>query len=138
VACRACWMLGANEVLGYPRIFSNKFLKKYFLFVSQNFLRPFLVVHQTFSISSPKMSDDIFSHLPNFFHFFASVFTFHKNSLLECPPELHHAPVTTFFSSFFSHLPTFLTKTSPLDAPRVDARGRRIVRTPYARHCLSQ
>src|SRR6218665_3643940 len=35
-----------------------------------------------------------------------------------------------FFISFYLHLHTFFTKTGPLDAPRVDARGRRIVRTP--------
>src|SRR6218665_2231542 len=33
VACRGCWMPGANEVLGCPR--------KYFLFVSQTFLMTF-------------------------------------------------------------------------------------------------
>ena len=47
---------------------------------------------------------------------------------------LHHVPVTTFFSSFLVIYLHFY-KTGPLDAPRVDARGRRTVRTPSARHC---
>src|SRR6218665_1055468 len=80
---------GANEVLGCPRIFSI-----------------FLVVHQNFSNSSHKITDDLFSHLPKFFSnsqifpFFASVFKFQENSLLGCPPVPHHTPVTTFFSSY--------------------------------------
>ena len=102
--------------------------------------------------SSRNISDDFFSQSPKFFpirflkllttflviyqNLFASVFKFHENSLLGCPPVLHHAPVTTFFSSFLvTYLHSF-TKTGPLDAPRVDARGRRTVRTPIsARHC---
>src|SRR6218665_2683059 len=41
---RGSWML-------WPR--------KYFLFDPQNFLQPFLVIHQNFSSSSPKISDDL-------------------------------------------------------------------------------
>src|SRR6218665_3134503 len=97
---------GANEVLGCPRIFSI-----------------FLVVHQNFSNSSHKITDDLFSHLPKFFSnsqifpFFASVFKFQENSLLGCPPVPHHTPVTTFFSSFLVIYLHFITKTGPLDAP---------------------
>src|SRR6218665_4207757 len=52
------------------------------------------------------------------------------------PPVLHHAPVTTFFSSFFAIYLHFFTKAGPWMPPRVDARGRRTVRTPSARHCM--
>src|SRR6218665_1564422 len=97
-------MPGANEVLGCPR--------KYFVFLLQNFSRPF------------------FSRSPKFFTIFASVVKFHENSLLGCPPMLHHAPVMTFFTSFLVIYLYFFKKTGPLDAPRVDARGRRTVRTP--------
>src|SRR6218665_1121946 len=45
-------------------------------------------------------SDDLFRHLTKFFTFSHQFFKFHENSLLGCPPVLHHAPVTTFFSSF--------------------------------------
>src|SRR6218665_3102604 len=82
---------GANEVLGCPRIFSI-----------------FLVVHQNFSNSSHKISDDLFSS-----HLLKSVFKFQENSL----PVLHHAPVTTFFSSFLVIYLHFFMKTGPLDAP---------------------
>ena len=92
MACRGCWMPGANEVLGCHR--------KYFLFVSQNFWRP------------------SFSHLFQISHFFASVVKFHENSLLRCPPVLHHAPVTTLiFSLLFCHLPTFFEESWPLGCP---------------------
>ena len=49
VACRGCWMVGANEVLGCPR--------EYFVFHSQNFWRPFLVVHLHFSLFSHQLSN---------------------------------------------------------------------------------
>src|SRR6218665_1808913 len=71
-----------------------------------------------------------FSRSPKLFTFFASVVKVHDNSLLGCPPVLHHAPVTTFFTSFLVIYLHFLKKTGPLDAPKVDARGRRTVRTP--------
>ena len=64
-----------------------------------------------------------------------SVFTLHENSLLGCPPVLHHVPVTTFFSSFLVIYLHSLRKLAPWMPPRVDARGRRTVRTPSARHC---
>src|SRR6218665_627817 len=63
-------------------------------------------------------------------HFFASVVIFHENSLLGCPPVLHHAPVTTFFSSFLVIYLHFLRKLAPWMSTSVDARGRRTVRTP--------
>src|SRR6218665_3181850 len=57
---------GPTRFLDALKFFSNKFFKKYFLFVSQNFF--FLVVHQNFSNLSLKISDDLFfTHLPEFF-----------------------------------------------------------------------
>src|SRR6218665_3116077 len=49
VACRGCWMPGAKEVLGCPQT--------YFVLLSQNFLRFFLVVHQNFSLFSHQLSN---------------------------------------------------------------------------------
>src|SRR6218665_647355 len=80
-------MPGANEILGCPR--------KYFAFLSQNFRRPFFVVHLNFSLFSQQLSNS-----------------------REFAPVLHHAPVTTFLNFFFGHLPTFFKKTGPLDAPQ--------------------
>src|SRR6218665_542074 len=48
----------------------------------------------------------------------------------------HHTPVTTFFSSFTFVYIHFLIKLAPWMPPMVDARGRRTVRTPSARHWL--
>src|SRR6218665_2408193 len=94
-------MPGANEVLGCPR--------KYFLFIPQNFRRPFFISCQISGQFAPWMP----------------------------PPVLHRAPVTTFFSSFFAIYLHFLHKTGPLDAPMVDARGRRTVRTPFCTPLIS-
>src|SRR6218665_2008300 len=47
------------------------------------------------------------------------------------PPGLLHAPVTTFFFSFFAiYLHFFYIKLAPWMPPRGNARGRRTVRTP--------
>src|SRR6218665_4212958 len=81
VACRGCWMHGANEVLRCPR--------KYFLFIPQNFRRPFFI--------SCQISGQFATWMP--------------------PPVLHHAPVTTFFSSLFAISLHFLHETGPVDAP---------------------
>src|SRR6218665_1564319 len=52
------------------------------------------------------------------------------------PPVLHHATITAFFSSFFAiYLHFFLQNLAPWMPPRVDAWGRRTVRTHSARHC---
>src|SRR6218665_3644221 len=70
--------------------------------------------------SSPKISYDLFSLLPNFSHFFASVLKFKKVAPLMPSPTvllLHHAPVTTFVSSFSSHLLTFLRNLAPWMPP---------------------
>src|SRR6218665_3195397 len=83
-----------------------------------------------FCIPLAKFLTTFFSRSPKFFPFFASVVKFHENSPLGCPPVLHHAPVTKFVFFFFGHLTTFFKKTGPLDAPRVDARGRRTIRPP--------
>ena len=102
VACRGCWMPGANEDFGYPR--------KHFSFVPQNLWRPFLVIHQNF-------------------HFFASVVTFHENWLLGCPPQCGIMPGNDIFLFFFS-IYLHLKKLAPWMPPRADARGRHTVRTP--------
>ena len=93
--------------------FFESFTKTFFQFVSKNFCRLY------FTRSFTQM-----------FHIFASVFKFHENSLLGCSLSFASCPGNDIFSSFFSHLPTFFTKIGPLDAPQVDARGRRTVRTP--------
>ena len=91
-------MPGANEVLGC--------LRKYFLFVPQNCWQPFF-----------SRSPNCLVIYPNFI-FFALAVKFYENSLLGCPPlVLHHVPVRTFFSFFWSFTYIFLTKTGPLDAP---------------------
>src|SRR6218665_1939604 len=83
-----------------------------------------------FCIPLTKFLTTFFSRSPKFFPFFASVVKFHENSLLGCPPVLHHAPVTAFLLLFWSFTYIFKKKTGPLGAPRVRARGRRTVRTP--------
>src|SRR6218665_3082435 len=63
----------------------------------------FLVVHQKFSYSSHKISDDLFSHLPKFlsiFSLFRIRFQISRKFAPWMPPVPHHTPVTTFFSSF--------------------------------------
>src|SRR6218665_3013904 len=80
---------------------------------------PFLVVHQNFSNSSPNF---LVIYL-QIFHFFASVVKFHENSLLGCPPVLHHAQVTTFFSSSVVIYLHFFTKTYPSDASQGGCLG---------------
>src|SRR6218665_1796997 len=112
MACSCSCMPGANEVLGCPYIF-HFFLTKYF----PNCL--------------PKFLTTIFSPSPYISHFFSfsHFFKFTKIQSL-MPPMLHHAPLTTFFSYFFSHLPTFLKKTGPLDALQGGRPGRRTVRSP--------
>src|SRR6218665_1879162 len=114
----------ANEVLGCPRIFSI-----------------FLVIHQTFHNSSNKIYDDLsFSHLPKFSPndslFRISFQISRKFASFIPPPVLYYSPtlsypVNNIFSSFLVIFITyiFLTKIGPLDAPGVDALGRRTVRT---------
>src|SRR6218665_1811626 len=102
---------GPTRSLDALECFSKNFLQKYYLFVSQYFRRPF------------------FSHIPNFSLFRVS-FQISRKFAPCMSPVLHHVPITTFLSSFFSHLPTFLSKTGPLDV-----RGRRTVRIPSARYC---
>ena len=89
------------EVLGCPR--------KYFLFIPQNFRRPFL-----------------------------SVVKFHGRTIrsLDAPSRAASCLGNDIFLFIFCHLPTFFyIKLAPWMPPRVDARGRRTVRTPSARHC---
>src|SRR6218665_287899 len=94
VACRGCWMPGANEGLGCPRI--------YFLFVPQNFSRPFF---------SCQISGQFALWMPPF-------------RAASCSGN-------DIFLFIFCHLPIFiLQKLAPWMPPRVDARGRRTVRTP--------
>src|SRR6218665_3297900 len=118
VACRGCWMPGANEVLGCPRIFSIC-----------------LVVHKNFSNSSHKISDDLLSHLPKFFSIFSLFrirFQISRKFAPWMPSSAASYPGNDIFLFLFSHLglPTFLRKLAPWMPPGVDARGRRTVRAP--------
>src|SRR6218665_2232241 len=79
-------MPGANEVLGCTR--------KYFLFIPQNFRRPFYQLSNFRTIRS-----------------------------LDAPSRAAPFPVTTFFSSFFAIYLHFLHKTGPLDAPQGGCPG---------------
>ena len=85
------------EAVGCPR--------KYFLFVPQNFWRPFSI--------SCQISGQFAPWVP--------------------PPVLHHAPVTTFCSSFFAICLHFLTKTGTLDTPQGGCPGPSA--PPSARNC---
>src|SRR6218665_724810 len=98
VACRGCWMPGANEVLGCPRIF--------FIHLPKFLTTPFLVIYPNFSV-------------------FRISFQISRKFAPWMPPVLHHAPVKTFFCSCFSHLPYlhFLRKLAPWTPSRVDVRA---------------
>src|SRR6218665_4087168 len=76
-----------------------------------------------FCIFLAKFLTTFFSRSPKFFTLFASVVKFHENSLLGCPPPvLHHAPVTTFFTSFWSF--TYIFKENwPLGCPQGGCPG---------------
>src|SRR6218665_3721874 len=76
VACRGCWMPGANEVLGCPRIFSIRLpkflttffshLPKFFTFLHQfshSLLGCLPVLHRALVMT---VSSSLFSHLPTF------------------------------------------------------------------------
>src|SRR6218665_1860791 len=53
------------------------------------------------------------------------------------PPLLHHAPETTFFSSFFAIYLLFFTQTGPLDAPQGGCPGPlHHPHPPSAHHCI--
>src|SRR6218665_1126869 len=100
--CRGYWVPGANEILGCPR--------NYFLFVSQNFCRPFLVFHQNFFHFSNLVIDPDFS----LFRISCQI----SQKFATCmPPVLHHAPITTFFYSFWVIYPHFLRKLAPWMPP---------------------
>ena len=110
VACRGYWMPGTNEVLGCPRIFSNKFLTKY---------------------SSRKFC--FFSHLPKFLTFSHQFSNFTKIRSLDAPSSASYLGQDIFLV-LFSNLPTFLYENWPLGCPQGVCPGRRTVRTPSARH----
>ena len=65
----------------------------------------FLVVHLNFSLFSHQLSN------------------FTRIRSLDALPVLHHAPVTTFFTSFLVIYLHFLKKTGPLDAPQGGCPG---------------
>src|SRR6218665_3654114 len=91
-----------------------------------------------FCIPFAKFLTTFFNRSPKFFTLFASVVKFHENSLLGCPPVLHHAPVTTFFYFFFGHLPTFFKENWPLGCPPEWMPGAVAPSAPpSARHCGS-
>jgi len=67
----------------------------------------FLDALENIFYSSRKISDNLFLVVHQIFlsfiqilYFFALAVKFYENSILGCPPVLHHAPVRTFFSSF--------------------------------------
>src|SRR6218665_2064229 len=76
VACRGCWMPGANEDFGNLDTLENIF-------------------H-----SSSKIYDDLFLVIHQNFHFFASVVTFHENWLLGCPSQCCIMPGNDIFLFF--------------------------------------
>src|SRR6218665_2012093 len=78
--------------------------------------------------SSRKISDDLFYQLSNF----------RTIRSLDVPSRAASCPGNDILFSlhFLPFTYIFLHKTGPLDAPRVDARGRRTVRTPSSRHWL--
>src|SRR6218665_3406721 len=98
VACRGCWMPGANEVLGCPR--------KYFLFIPQNFRRPF------------------FYQLSNF----------RTTRSLDAPCRAASCPGNDIFLFIFCHLPTFFTQNWPFGYPPGWMPGASHRRTPSTRH----
>jgi|SRR6218665_181381 len=119
VRAQAVGCLGPTRFLDAPsKIFSTirpgKFLTTFFSRSRKNI-----------SNSSPKIFDDL-SQLSN-------LAKIRSLDALRSPPT--SCPVTTFFSSFFSFTYTFLRKLAPWIPPRVDAQGRRTVRTPSERHC---
>src|SRR6218665_209920 len=93
-----------------------------------------------FQIRLPKFSnssDELFLVVhPNFFIF--RIFSnFTKMRSLDAPPMLHHVPLTTFFSSFLSHLPTFVYENWPLGCPPGWMPGAVVPFTPpSACHCI--
>src|SRR6218665_2739570 len=93
-------------------------------------LTRFLDALENILYSSRKISEDLFSRSPKFFTSFASVVKFHENSLLPwMPPSAASCPGNDIFYFFLGHLPTFLKKTGPLDAPQGGCPGG-TVRTP--------
>src|SRR6218665_729435 len=88
----------------------------------------FLGALENIFYSSRKISDDLF---------FISCQISGQLVPLMPPAVLHHAPVTTFFSSFFAICLHFLHKTGLLDTPQGGCPGRRTVRTPlHATGCV--
>src|SRR6218665_469282 len=83
--------------------------RKYFLFIPQNFRR----------------------------HIFYQLSNFRTIRSLDAPTRAASCPGNHIFLFIFCHLPTFFyIKLAPWMPPRVDAQGRRTVRTPSARHFL--
>src|SRR6218665_1948591 len=84
--------------------------------------------------SSPKISDDFFLVIyPNFSLFYISFHIRH----LDAPPVLHRALETTFSSSLFSHLPTFVYENWPLECPLRWMPGAVAPSAPpSAHHCI--
>src|SRR6218665_2471012 len=100
-------MPGANEVLGCPR--------KYFLFVPQNFWIFLLVVHQTFSNSSPKSSDNLFRNLSKFNIFSHQLSNLKKVRSLDAPASCPGNDIFLIFFLSFTYF--FLRKLAPWMPP---------------------
>ena len=71
-----------------------------------------------------KISDDLFYQLSNF----------RTIRSLDAPSRAASCPGNDIFLFIFAIYLLFLQKLAPWMPPRVDARGRRTVRTPSARH----
>src|SRR6218665_840275 len=84
--------------------------------------------------SSRKISDNLLllSHLSKFVTFSHQLSNFTKIRSLDAPSSAASCPSNEIFLFFSCHLPTFfLQKLAPWMPPRVDARGRHTVRTPF-------
>src|SRR6218665_381646 len=86
---------------------------------------------------SRKISDDLFLVVHLNFHFFRISCQVSREFAPWIPPSAASCPGNDFFTSLLVIYLHFCKKTGPLDAPRVDVRGRHTVRTPSARHCTA-
>src|SRR6218665_3945259 len=122
VACRGCWMPGANEVLACPRISFKQVPYKIFSIRLAKFLTTFLVVHLNFSNSCPKISDDFFNHSPELFTFSHQFLNFTKIRSLDAPSAASR-PGNDIFLFSFSHLHTFFNENWTFGCPQGECPG---------------
>src|SRR6218665_1759993 len=91
----------------------------------------FLDALENILYSSRKISDDLFSRSPKCFTFSHQLSNFKRIRSLDAPPSAASCPGNDIFYFFFY---ICLRKLAPWMPSRVNARGRRTVRTPSARH----